>query len=230
MTLILLLLTWPIAVRAAAVGYSMTVTTAYATANPFPNRLDQFYTGADTGYFQITNTGDSFFTGVVGTIAVSAFAGDLSFASGSILLAPGGSVSVAIPDDASDAGGFNGPAYFFRPGVEITLNGTFSDGILSQAVALLVADADIHSGTPRTDSFGLTSDSFVLQGGDPWGFDPGDAFELSQANGVYVFIQTVPEPRSAAIMMAAMVVAAIKSRRFRRCPRHSTCDCRAIQA
>ena len=140
--------------------------------------------------------------------AVSAFAGDLSFHSGSILLLPGQSVSIAIPDDASDVGGFNGPAYFFRPAVEITLNGTMSDGALSQAIALFVADADIHSGVSRTDSFGLTSDSFVLQGGDPWGFDPGDDFELSQAIGVYVFARAVPEPGSAALLAAALSIAA----------------------
>ena len=70
------------------------------------------------------------------------------------------------------------------------------EGLLSQSASLLVADADIHSGTPRTDGFGLTSDSFVLQGGDPWGFDPGAAFAGSQANGTYVFAQPVPEPKS----------------------------------
>ena len=84
-------------------------------------------------------------------------------------------------------GGFNGPAYDYRPGVEITLNGTMSNGPLVEAVALLVTDANIHSGVARTDAFGLTSDSFVLQGGDPWGFQNDDAFALSQADGVDVF-------------------------------------------
>jgi hypothetical protein len=207
------LVIWPAFARASSVSYSLTVTTAYATSDPFANRLDQAWTAFDTGYFQISNTGSSVFTGSIGTVAVSAFAGDLSFNSDSIVLSPGGSVSFAIPDDASDVGGFNGPAYFFRPGVEISLNGTITEGGASQSVSLLIADADIHSGVPRTDPYGLTSDSFVLQGGDPWGFDTGDDFELSQANGVYVFAQTmadvdasqsVPEPNALIVLASSL--------------------------
>ncbi len=221
-TFIAILAVWPTAGYASVVAYSIAVTTAYATADPFANRLDDAYTEPDTGYFQIANTGASTFTGVIGTIAVSAFAGDLSFSSGSVILSPGDAVSVAIPDDASDVGGFNGPPYFFRPGIEITLNGTISNGPLSQALALLVADADIHSGVPRTDSYGLTSDSFVLQGGDPWGFDTGDDFELSQADGVYVFAQAplfsqpLAEPGSLVILTALLPLGAIRRHRFAR--------------
>jgi hypothetical protein len=111
-------------------------------------------------------------------------------------------------------GGFNGPFYEFRPGVEITLNGTMSDGPLSENVDLLVADADIHSGVPRTDIHGLTSDSFVLQGGDPWGYQNDDAFALSQADGVYAFSQPVSEPGSLAILATALTVVAIGRRRW----------------
>jgi hypothetical protein len=71
---------------------------------------------------------------------------------------------------------------------------------------LLVADADIHSGV---HGFGLTSDSFVLQGGDPWGFQTGDAFALRQVDGFYIFAQPVPEPGSALIMVAALTIAAV---------------------
>lgn len=186
------------------VGYNITITTAYATADPFANRLDTAFTEADTGYLQIANTGATIFSGVVGTIAVSVNAGDLSFTSSPLVLEPGAAVSIAIPDDASDVGGFNGPAYYARPGVEITLNGVISDGLDSETVSLLVADADIHSGVPRTDPSGLTSDSFVLQGGDPWGFDTGDDYELSQADGTYVFSQPVPEPSSMGLLASAV--------------------------
>ncbi len=203
---------WPMAGRSAVVGYSLDVTTAYATADPFANRLDQSFTETSTGYFQLLNTGTATFSGTVGTIAVSAFAGDLSFTSGLITLAPGNSVSVAIPDDSRQVGGFNGPAYFFRPGVEITLSGVVSDGISSQPVSLLVADADIHSGVPRTDGFGLTSDSFVLQGGDPWGFDAGAGFALGQANGVYTFAAAVPEPRTFALLATGLGLLAAQRR------------------
>ena len=101
----------PVYAEAAAVGYSITVTTAYAAGDPFLNRIDQSFVEPMTGYFQIENTGDTTFSGIIGTIAVSSFAGDLSFTSGSISLIPGASVSVAIPDNSDDVGGFNGPFY-----------------------------------------------------------------------------------------------------------------------
>lgn len=106
-----------------------------------------------------------------------------------------------------------GHTNYYRPGVEITLDGTMSNGPLAETVALLVADADIHSGVPRTDGFGLTSDSFVLQGGDPWGFQNDDAFALSQADGIYTFTQPVPEPGSAPILATALTIAALGRRR-----------------
>ncbi len=184
----------PSAAIAAPVGYSLTIITAYATADPFPNRIDNVYTQPTTGYFEVENTGSTVFTGTVDTIAVSAFAGDLSFGSRVITLTPGQAVSVAIPDNAANVGGFNGPAYFARPGIEILLHGVLGNGTVSENVALQVADADIHSGVFRTDRYGLTSDSFVLQGGDPWGFDSGSAYGLSQTYGTYTFEQNVPEP------------------------------------
>ncbi len=188
---------WPTAGDCEPIGYSITVTTAYSTGNPFANQIDNVFSEPDTGYIQIANTGESTFSGVIGTIAVSAFAGNLSIAAAPTLLAPGATVSIAMPDDSAAVGGFNGPNYFFRPGVEIYLDGAVSNATESGALSLTVADRDIHSGVARTDSFGLTSDSYVLQGGDPWGFDTGNTFALSQADGVYAFIGTVPEPGSA---------------------------------
>jgi len=199
---------WPVFGDCAPVGYSLTVTTAYADGDPFPNQIDAVFSEPETGFIQIANTGATTFSGVVGTIAVSAFAGDLSFASGSLVLAPGVSVSIAMPDNSAFVGGFNGPAYYYRPGVEIYLDGTLSDGIGAEAVDLLIGDADIHSGVWRTDSRGLSSDSFVLQGGDPWGFDSGNGFAMSQADGVYVFSQAVPEPGSLGLMAAALATLA----------------------
>jgi hypothetical protein len=125
---VILALFGPVYAEAAPVGYSLTVTTAYAAGDPFPNRIDESFVEPMTGYFQAQNTGDTTFAGTIGTIAVSSFAGDLSFTSGSLSLTPGASVSVAIPDKSDDVGGFNGPFYEYRPGVEITLNGTMSDG------------------------------------------------------------------------------------------------------
>ena len=203
--LAVMLTLWPRQGSAAPIGYSFTVTTAYALENPFLNRIDNAFVEPDTGYLSITNTGNSTFIGTIGTVAISAFAGDLSFSRSGISLTPGMGVSIAIPDDASDVGGFNGPAFFFRPGVEVYLNGIVTNGNASEVVSLLVADADIHSGVVRTDPRGLESDSFVLQGGDPWGFDSGDAFELSQANGTFVFYEAVIEPRGLIILLVPLL-------------------------
>ena len=199
---------------AAPVGYAISIATAYGLSNPFPNRIDRAFTEPDTGYLLIGNTGTSTFTGSVGTTAVSVFAGDLSFSATGIVLAPGDSISIAMPDDSSDVGGFNGPAFQARPGVVIWLRGFVSAGSEIQAVNLSVADADIHSGVVRLDPRGLWTDSFVLQGGDPWGFDAGDAFELSQAPGRFVFQQAAPEPAGFALL--ALPVAALIALRRRR--------------
>ena len=48
---------WPLNSHAVLVGYSITITTAYATTNPFPNRLDPAFTEPDTGYFQVVFPG-----------------------------------------------------------------------------------------------------------------------------------------------------------------------------
>ena len=199
---------------AAPVGYALSVTTAYALGDPFPNRIDNAFTEPDTGYLQIANTGNTTFIGSVGTDAVSAFAGDLSFSASGIVLAPGDSISIAIPFDASNVGGFNGPAYQARPGILIWMRGFVAAGAITEAISLAVADADIHSGMVRLDPLGLLTDSFVLQGGDPWGFDTGDAFEGSQAQGIFVFQQAAPEP--AGLALFALPLAALIARRRRR--------------
>ena len=201
-------------VFATETGYRFVVTTAYSVGDPFANQIDTNFIEPDTGFFQIANSGASTFSGVISTIAVSSFAGDLSWKSNLVTLAPGASVSVGIPDDSSAVGGFNGPYYFYRPGVEIVLQGTVSDNTGAQSVNLLVADRDIHSGIVQTDPFGLQSDSFVLQGGDPWGFNNGNAYALSQPYGVYVFSQPMPEPSSSLLLLPWLVLGACRFKKF----------------
>lgn len=216
---------WPAPGRSALISYSITLSTAFAAADPFKNRVDQGFIEPDTGFFQVANTGATTFSGVIGTMADSAFAGDLSYRTGTLLLAPGASVSVAIPDDSSNVGGFNGPAYFLRPGVEIYLRGSVTDPTMppgeaaTEAVDLLVADADIHSGVFRTDPRGLTSDSFVLQGGDPWGFFTGNDYALSQTDGVFMFSQPVAEPGSMAVLLVGLAGLSICAVQRRPCSR-----------
>lgn len=212
---------------AVPIGYDFTITTAFATDDPFPNRQDEAWTAATTGYVGIANTGATTFSGTVATIALSSFAGDLSFTSQPLTLAPGTQVSIAIPDDSSAVGGFNGPYYYYRPGVEIALSGTVSAGAATEPVTLIVADADIHSGVVQADPHGLISDSFVLQGGDPWGFDNGAAYALGLADGVAVLSEAgprtggiagaVPEPRSIlALSTGTVLLAGLRRIRRRR--------------
>jgi len=81
------------------------------------------------------------------------------------LLAIGG---LAIPTSAS-AGPVTLGALFQFIGTGGSASGSIYDG-------------DIHSSVFR-DANGTSSDSYVLQGGDPYGGDTGDGFEETQATG-----------------------------------------------
>ncbi len=190
----------------AAVEYRFDLTTAYATSNPFPNRIDNAEAGADTGYLLIANAGPSDYRGIIRVIAVSPFAGDQGFDLPSGFIPSGGSVSIAMPHDFSDMGGFNGPAFFFRPGAIVYLEGIVDANGESAPVKVAAADLDIHSGVFRVDPHGLTTDNFVLQGGDPFGFDNGDEFETTQAWGHLTLSGTVgiPAPPGLPILAAAL--------------------------
>jgi len=67
----------------------------------------------------------------------------------------------------------------------------FSGTLDGSPVSGSIYDGDIHSGVLRDvqappsllSGAALLSDSFVLQGGDPFGGDTGDTFEVSQAPG-----------------------------------------------
>jgi hypothetical protein len=53
----------------------------------------------------------------------------------------------------------------------------------SNSFNVSINDGDIHSFAPRSGCDGLSSDSYVLQGGAPTGCDNGDDFETTQAPG-----------------------------------------------
>src|SRR6266704_343635 len=51
------------------------------------------------------------------------------------------------------------------------------------SVNLKIYDSQIHTGNVRTNSCDqIPTDAYVLQGGSPTGCDPGDAFEVTEAN------------------------------------------------
>ena len=213
--LILLLSVTLMPLRALAdVSYRFDITTAYATSNPFPNRLDTAFTADDTGYLQIANIGTADYRGIIRLVAHPGVPGvdDMSFDLPNGFIPAGGVVSIAVPNDASDVGGFNAPLGSFQPGIILYLEGTVIHDGASAGIKIAVQDLDIHSGVIRTDSYGYQTDSFVLQGGDPFGFDNGDAFELSQNFGHYTVTGLVSEPRIAAILLLAMTVLSLVHR------------------
>ncbi len=72
-----------------------------------------------------------------------------------------------------------------------TVSKTVGDVTQHRNVDLVVTDGKIHSGVSRTSPCdGISSDSYVLQGGSPTGCDnesDGSPFETSQTNGTYTF-------------------------------------------
>jgi len=140
----------------------------------------------DTGFIRITNGGPSTFAGLIGFIAEGGNGVDYSHLY-SVTLNPGDHVSISINNESSNQGGYNGFS-----GAEFMMSGMVSLGANSQSVFLSIFDRDIHSGSPRTNPYGVTLDNFILQGGDSFGRDTGDGYETTQAPGPFQFAQAGP--------------------------------------
>src|SRR5438552_11816435 len=112
--------------QAAVVGYTLDITTFYqfgpvpadfaGGGNPTP----------DTGFWRLTNSGTTTFMGTMSDVAERGFpifgsSGNDGF-SVALTLLPGQSKSIAIGDEASNVGGYNGPYN----------NGTPQPGVLMQ--------------------------------------------------------------------------------------------------
>jgi hypothetical protein len=190
---------------ADTLGYQLDITTGYGFGNPFGGStfLGGGTASPDTGFVEITNNGTTTFQGTLSTTANSP-GGNFSSSFAGQTLAPGQSVSIAIGPESSNQGGFNGGSP--NVGVLIMLNGLVTNGSSNEGVNLSVSDANIHSGVFRVAN-GTNSDSYVLQGGDPFGGDTGDGFEVTQAQGHFRFFeQAVATPLPAALPLMGTVL------------------------
>ena len=171
--------------RATSVSYALRVTTLYEygvsdhVAGP---------TGSpETGFARFTNVGISTLSGTF-TLRGTAPNGGYHETAYVGSIAPNANLgSLSISYESSNDGGYNKVAGQQDRGIEIRFDGTATVGSISSELHLEVFDADVHSGVLRTNPFGVSTDAYVLQGGDPYGRDTGDAYELSQADGVYTW-------------------------------------------
>jgi hypothetical protein len=175
----------------AAVPYHFNGTALYQFGGP---PTADFHFGPagdpDTSFVVITNNGSSTFTGNIGFNAISPCFGDFS-ASYAVTLAPGKSASVSINNEASNFCGYNGPfdaAPTAQQGAEFFMDGTVTLGPDTEPLVRKILDRDIHSHVFATNPFGVTLDNYILQGGDPFGRDTGDDFEVGQAPATFQFV------------------------------------------
>jgi hypothetical protein len=181
---------------AAHAAFKLDITTHYQFGCPADNHGP---CGApDTSFVTFTDSGSSAFSGTLGVDAVSGFGVDFSTSFGGVTLNPGDHFTMSFSNEASNQGGYGGAFGTTQTGATIFANGMFG----GSGVNLSVNDADVHSGVPQVNPFGVTVDSYVLQGGDPLGRDTGDGFEVAQADGHFTFQSGgVPEPGAWAMML-----------------------------
>ena len=171
--------------RATSVSYALRVTTLYEYG--VSDHVAGPSGSPETGFARFTNVGISTLSGTF-TLRGTAPNGGYHETAYVGSIAPNANLgSLSISYESSNDGGYNKVAGQQDRGIEIRFDGTATVGSISSELHLEVFDADVHSGVLRTNPFGVSTDAYVLQGGDPYGRDTGDAYELSQADGVYTW-------------------------------------------
>jgi PEP-CTERM motif len=208
--------------QAAPVGYQFDGLAFYQDGNPGDlSPLALYNASPDTGFFRISNNGASKFTGTIGQVAVGSGGTDRSFTV-PVTLNPGDGITLSTSEESSNFGGWNGPGGDLgnpQPGIKIVMSGIVSLGPNSEPVDLSIFDKDIHSPVVQTNPFGVDLDNYILQGGDPFGRDTGDAFEETRnrdngSPGPFQFLEAVPEPASVLLMAIGAAVLALGQRSF----------------
>ena len=208
--------------QATPVGYQFDGLAFYQDGNASDlSPLALYNASPDTGFFRISNNGASTFTGTIGQVAVSSGGVDRSFTV-PVTLNPGAGITLSTSEESSNFGGWNGPGGDLgnpQPGIKIVMSGTVSLGPNSEPVDLSIFDKDIHSPVVLTNPFGVDLDNYILQGGDPFGRDTGDAFEETRnrenrSPGPFQFLEAVPEPASDLLMAVGAAVLLVGRRSF----------------
>ncbi len=171
--------------QATSVSYALRVTTLYEYG--VSDHVAGPSGSPETGFARFTNVGISTLSGTF-TLRGTAPNGGYHETAYVGSIAPNANLgSLSISYESSNDGGYNKVAGQQDRGIEIRFDGTATVGSISSELHLEVFDADVHSGVLRTNPFGVSTDAYVLQGGDPYGRDTGDDYELSQADGVYTW-------------------------------------------
>jgi len=172
------------------IPYRISVTAFYQYGTPSDLRAGP--SGSpETGYARFSNGGTSTFAGTISMGGRAGVGGDYNTPY-SNTWGNGNMGSLSLMYETSNMGGWNKVSGGADDGILLSAQGTVSKDGFSAPVNLTVRDKDIHSGSFRTNPFGVNLDNYILQGGDPFGRDTGDSYETSQASGTFVWEGLAP--------------------------------------